>query len=756
MKVTEFDFLSLSGQIAGLRDFTEQLQNNILAAITTPVVEQTSANEDVISQRMERIFAKLDQVIGVVDGLDSKIITAVNIVDRENQLIAENIANGIRADIERFNQNNANTGAAVAARIERELQGKIAGGFNDVLNIISPIENKIGEAVGEVANVATTIEDTVSTRITEELGSVNETIEPIVLRTQELVRSLRETLPDTLDALPGNLASGLLSGVGSLFPGLQAFLKLFDIGHWREALDQIDSVYSIIEDAPFIGPLIKVFTPQGSPLVGVIGVAVLTAVVVGLVNAGVSSTFAGELEESTQWSMQRTRPSLLVSSEIRDLLNRAMIADDVAIHELAQAGFSDEKIEQLLELRYQLFNLGEIVTLWRRNKFDDTEFQKRLDAVGFRREDVQHIETLAFAIPGIQDIILFAVREVFDFDTANRFGAFEGLSPESLSHVQETFGQFGAGIEGGIKAFEEFARQAGLAPEWAAAYWASHWRLPSPTALYEMVHRLAPDIVESKRDDFIKLGLDPDGLPFTIDDLQIMLRAQDYTPFFRERLTALSYKPMTRVDVRRMHSLGIINEREVTLRYRELGYSPDDAELMTQFTLAYNATPDVVEERETKELTRTQILLFYNKGFFTEEQAITALVSIDYPLEVSEVFVSIETMRILDKQQDQQIAIITERFKAGLIGFDDAMIALDALELPALQKERIAADFEADIASDIRMPTQAQIDDAVDAKMVDQNEYRKLMGDLGYDTLWQDRLTSIRFELWRTESEGDV
>ena len=42
-------------------------------------------------------------------------------------------------------------------------------------------------------------------------------------------------------------------------------------------------------------------------------------------------------------------------------------------------------------------------------------------------------------------------------------------------------------------------------------------------------------------------------------ELDMLLRAQDVMPFWRDRLTAIAYRPLTRVDVRRMYKQGVLN-----------------------------------------------------------------------------------------------------------------------------------------------------------------------------------------------------
>ena len=64
-------------------------------------------------------------------------------------------------------------------------------------------------------------------------------------------------------------------------------------------------------------------------------------------------------------------------------------------------------------------------------------------------------------------------------------------------------------------------------------------------------------------------------------DLDLLLRALDVMPFWREKLKDISYNPLTRVDVRRMHRIGVLEEEGVFNAYLDVGYNEENAQLMT-------------------------------------------------------------------------------------------------------------------------------------------------------------------------------
>ena len=169
---------------------------------------------------------------------------------------------------------------------------------------------------------------------------------------------------------------------------------------------------------------------------------------------------------------------------------------------------------------------------------------------------------LAYSIPPVADIITMAVREAFTPDIARRFGQYADLPPEYVEWVQKK----------------------GLTKEWAERYWAAHWTLPSMQQGFEMLHR---GVIQ-------------------FDDLNRLMRASDIMPFWRDKLTAIAYRPLTRVDVRRMFKLGVINENQVKKAYTDLGYNEYNAGLMTQFTIEWvKGTP--------RKLSTANIVTAYEK-----------------------------------------------------------------------------------------------------------------------------------------------
>ena len=193
-----------------------------------------------------------------------------------------------------------------------------------------------------------------------------------------------------------------------------------------------------------------------------------------------------------------------------------------------------------------------------------------LRRIGIHPDYLDIYKTLANRIPPVADIITMAVREAFTPSIAARFGQYEDFPAD----------------------FAKYAQQQGLSEEWAKRYWAAHWGLPSPQQGFEMLHR----------------GVIDRG------DLELLMKAQDIMPFWRGKMVDIAYRPLTRVDVRRMYKEGILDTNGVYKAYQDAGYSDDNAENMTEFTISYVLT-------QQSKFTTSDIVSAYTKRMIDRGEA---------------------------------------------------------------------------------------------------------------------------------------
>ncbi len=296
-------------------------------------------------------------------------------------------------------------------------------------------------------------------------------------------------------------------------------------------------------------------------------------------------------------AQEKAGVALLSNGELIESYKRGNLSIQTVIEQLSLGGYQEERIKVLLQLAQQLLGVGEISQLFLRGHISEVENDNRLQQLGFEVRDRELLKKLYEVMPTVQDLVLMAVREVFTPVIADKFGLFEDYPP----------------------AFAENAAKIGLSDEWAKNYWAAHWTLPSVLQGFTMMHRRV----------------------ISQADLQMLLKAQDIMPFWRDKLVDISFNPLTRVDVRRMHDTGVLNRKQVYDAYLDVGFNPQNAERMTEFTIRYNADDAQGSGGKLKELTRSVIQSAYKKGVISTVDAMARLQELGYGIADSQLLLDL-------------------------------------------------------------------------------------------------------------------
>ena len=302
-------------------------------------------------------------------------------------------------------------------------------------------------------------------------------------------------------------------------------------------------------------------------------------------------------------------------------------------------------------------------------------------------------------IPPVGDLVLMGVREAFTPEIASRFGQYEGF-PEPLA---------------------EWAEKQGLSREWAERYWAAHWSLPSPQMGFEMLHRGV-------------IGQ---------EDLDLLLRALDIMPFWRDKLSAISYNPLTRVDVRRMHALGVLDRAGVKRAYLDVGYSDENAELLTVFTERLNAPPPADEGSDLATVSRASIVSFYNTGSIERDEALLLLTDLGYTVEAAEMYLDKVD---LDTELSERKAItdlLSGLAVSGVITHQEVQNELSSNGFTEPEIKVVLADITSAERDRTRLPSKTDLNKMLAAEIIDEVVYLDSLGRLGYSPTWSARYLAL-------------
>lgn len=333
-----------------------------------------------------------------------------------------------------------------------------------------------------------------------------------------------------------------------------------------------------------------------------------------------------------------------------------------------------------------------VMAAWLRGAVDDGVMEDALFQQGFSAGWRGVFSEMAFLIPPVQDLITMAVREAFSPEIAALFGQFEDF-PED---------------------FAVWARKQGLSREWAERYWAAHWSLPSADQGFEMLHR---------------------GI-ISADELNKLLRALDVMPFWREKLTQIAFNPFTRIDIRRMHALGILNEEQVLRAYKDLGYNDEKAGQLTAFTLKLNKPKPSQDDEELGKLSRAAILGFYKDGLLTRDRAAQLLVIGGHTPEAADLYLETVDMETERTIRQQSIELIIDEFKAGSLTYEEAIDALNRLGLATLEVGKAVDQLVRASKAQNKLPSLSDGRAFYLADIINRDSFADLLKRLGYTPLW--------------------
>jgi Arc/MetJ-type ribon-helix-helix transcriptional regulator len=225
-------------------------------------------------------------------------------------------------------------------------------------------------------------------------------------------------------------------------------------------------------------------------------------------------------------------PFDLSVDQLADLAAKGIISEGEYIERVKGWGFSEDRARELLRLRQALLSTEDVYRAWRLGLIDDNKKNEELVKLGYTPEQIRLLDRLTEEYPSVSDIIRFAVREVFNEEVVAKYGYDQDIPQTYL----------------------EWAKKLGLSEEFAKWYWRAHWEIPSPSQAIELLSR---GVIEP-------------------EDFDTILKIHDVAPYWRPRLLALAYDPYTRVDIRRMYELGLLDDQDLIKAAKAVGYATKD------------------------------------------------------------------------------------------------------------------------------------------------------------------------------------
>jgi len=392
----------------------------------------------------------------------------------------------------------------------------------------------------------------------------------------------------------------------------------------------------------------------------------------------------------TQYQTERqVHTARLAPGDVLLAIRRGVLNEGEGNEQLADQGYTADYLARFRAMSKNLPAVNEIATAMFRGVISKEQATQKLREIGYEQPEIDLLQQIFPALPGISDLISMAVKEAFSPEIAEKFGQYQDFPAR----------------------FAQEAAKQGLSDEWARAYWAAHWDLPSPTQGFEMLHR---------------------GL-ISKEDLALLLRALDVMPFWRDKLIGISYNPYTRVDTRRMYDSGILDRAGVKRAYLDQGYDEEHAENLTKWTTEETK----VSERD---LTKPDILAGITYDLLSTDEVRQRLLALDYSPDEVQYMIDLQMAKVKGKASEPDRALVkTELYAAyvndfltrnelssnlSALGYDNREVTL-LLELADVQKNKPQQEANRSIA-------QSQILSSYRDRLIDRSKAESMLTAVGY------------------------
>lgn len=297
-------------------------------------------------------------------------------------------------------------------------------------------------------------------------------------------------------------------------------------------------------------------------------------------------------------------------------------ADDAAL-----IGLDAEQAGKFWAAHWDLPSYEQGTEMLFRGEITQAQFAGLLKALDYAPTWRGKLEAIARRIPPLTDMIRFAVREVYSPAIRSELGLDDDFPaefvPEAALHGMD----------------ENRARQ----------YWAAHWRLPSAQQGSRMLWR--GEITQAQ--------------------LSTLLRALDYPPYWREKLSNIAHLVPGRVDLRRMYRADVITRAQVHAGYVRLGYTDTDAETLTRFADAEKAGGT-----GRAEATRSELAAEFEGGFITEAEYRADLALLGFSGPDQDIQVELGGARAVKTERGRVVTAIHKAYVAHKILEPQTRVAL--------------------------------------------------------------------------------
>jgi len=345
-----------------------------------------------------------------------------------------------------------------------------------------------------------------------------------------------------------------------------------------------------------------------------------------------------------------------------------------------------------------------------RGEYKEDEWREYYRYSGLTEGDIDARHKLLTLIPGPADLIRFLVKEV--------------ITPEQFGERMAWLGYgYGETETGEITYFTEEGKKTFTVPRTVYEFWTAHWIPPDRGELYDMRRR---------------------GL---IDDAELLrwLAIIDVDPRMIDNIAALRFRLPGRIESRLMYETVGATDKELTEWLQADGLRPDLIPAMLKYLKSFPA-------RGEKRRYITVLRKAYGKGKISADELKTEIQKAGYPVETADWIVLTEEARLKYGLLEEEVREEPEYtkgeasafYRAGLISDDEYKAILAEKGYDSETQELFLKYTQTRLPSEPPPPdkaiTKSEVQASYIAGLIDENQARSMMLEMGYDKREQDFL----------------
>jgi len=377
------------------------------------------------------------------------------------------------------------------------------------------------------------------------------------------------------------------------------------------------------------------------------------------------------------------------------------------------------------------------------------KLERMLKIVDVHPDDRKDIINVAYGVPSIREMGYGFDVGVYSLEDIKRFRRWGGLSPEDAEKAGEAMVAYRTEAERnsvrtelmyayGLDKIDKDTLRTRLTelktPEAAIELWMTRAELYRERMKKPAVDMEGRIVSSSEALTAFKLGLR------TEEWLRIQLKALDWTDERintaverakleiaekEEKDAEVKYRKLTLAQIKQLYTIHLINKEQMTTEFVLVGYSPDDAELLTEIY-----TREVTVEVKSKPFTSAVAANLYAIMMFDEDDLYDNFLLQDW----DESQAALLTMYTLVTQKYDSLK--TQYIK-GVISGEQMVKELMKLEMPEynarLLVKKTYEEYEIDRLSHEKDLTKAEIIKGVKNQVLTASQGAELLQGIGYD-----------------------